>query len=95
MQTVVLGALYLHRLLGPLTQYLKEAIRSATMQGSLLVAAPANVQVCIVDTLRGPTYVITHRRRRLSSETNQHKGNQSYPLRFYVALARARPSTWV
>ncbi len=32
-----------------------EVIDNATMQGILAVAVPANIQVCIVDTLTGPT----------------------------------------
>ena len=43
---------------GPLTQYLKEVIENATMQGILNVAALANVQECIVDTLTAPASVI-------------------------------------
>ena len=66
------------------------------MQGLLTLKEPGNVQVCIVDTLTRPTSAISHiiRHRRLSSEADQHKGGQADPLRFYVALTRARKSTW-
>ena len=94
---VVLVVCYLHRIVGPLTQFLNEVIANANMQGLLTLAEPGNVQVCIVDTLTGPTSVISHiiRHLRQSSDADQHKGNQADPLRFYVALTRARKSTWV
>ena len=53
--------------------------------------------VCILDTLTGPTSVISHitRHRRLSSEADHHQGEQTNPLHFYVAWTRARKSTTV
>ena len=52
---MVLVVRYLHRIVGPLTQFLNEVIVTATLQALLTSAEPGNVQVCLVDTLTGPT----------------------------------------
>ena len=52
---VVLVVCYLHRIVGPLTQFLNEVIADAKLQGLLTLTEPGNVQVCIVDSLTGPT----------------------------------------
>jgi hypothetical protein len=87
----------LHRIVGPLTQILNEVIADAKLQGLLTLTEPGNVRACIVDSLTGPTSAISDiiRHRRLSSDADQHKGNQADPLRFNVALTQARKSTWV
>ena len=90
-------ACYLRRIVGLLRQFLNDVIANAKLHGLLTLTEPGNVQVCIVDSLTGPTSAMSHiiRHRRRSSDSDQHKGNQADPLRFYVALTRARKSTWV
>ena len=94
---MVLVACYLHRVLGPLAAYLKQLIENARQQGLLQHTVEANVQICIIDALTGPTAEVVHivRHRRVTSEADQHKGNQSDPHRFYVGLTRGRISTTV
>ena len=46
---------YLHRILGPRTQFLNEVMATASVKGLLTLTEPGNVQVCTVDTLTGPT----------------------------------------
>ena len=94
---VVLVACYLHRLVGPLAAYLKELVEQAKVQGCLQHTVAANVQVCIIDTLTGPTAEVVHiiRHRRVTTEADQHKGIQSDPHRLYVGLTRGKISTTV
>ena len=94
---VVLVACYLHRVIGPLSAYLKELVGAARLEGRLRHTVDANVQVCIVDTLTGPTAEVTHiiRHRRVTTATDQHRGLQSDPRRLYVALTRGKISTTV
>ena len=80
---VALVACYLHKLIGPPAAYLKEVVKQAKAQGLLRRTAEANLQVCIIDTLTGPTAEVVHiiRHRRVTQEADQHKGNQSDPHR--------------
>ena len=66
-------------------------------KGLLRRAVAANVQVCIVDTLTGPTSEISHiiLHRCGAQAADQHKGIQNDPHRFYVGLTRAQRSTTV
>ena len=76
---VVLVACYLHRVIGPLSAYLKELVGAARWEGRLRHTVEANVQVCIVDTLTGPTAEVTHiiRHRRVTQEqTNTGVSNR-------------------
>jgi len=94
---VVLVACYLHRLIGALAAYLKEVVKQAKAQGLLRRTTEANLQVCIIDTLTGPTAEVVHivRHRRGTTEADQHKGIQSDPHRLYVGLTRGKISTTV
>ena len=94
---MVLVACYLNRVLGPLAAYLKQLIANAQKEGVLQHTVEANVQVCIIDVLTGPTAEVVHvvRHRRVTLEADQHKGNQSDPHRFYVGLTRGKISTTV
>ena len=94
---VVLVVCYLNRLVRPLATYLSEVVAGAKEKGLLGHAVAANVQVCIVDTLTGPTSEISHiiRHRRMTKAEDQHKGNQADLHRLYVGLTRARRSTTV
>ena len=76
---MVLVACYLHRVLGPLAAYLKQLIENARQQGLLQHTVEANVQICMIDALTGPTAEVVHivRHRRVTAEADQHKGNQS------------------
>ena len=73
---VVLVVCDLHRIVGPLTQFLNEVIANVKLQGLLTLAEPGNFQVCIVDTLTGPASMISHiiRHRRQSSDADLRKG---------------------
>ena len=94
---VVLVVCYLHRLARPLAAYLNEVVEGAKTKGLLRCAVAANVQVCVVDTLTGPTSEISHiiRHRRVTHADDQHRSNQADLHRFYVGLTRARRSTTV
>jgi hypothetical protein len=94
---MVLVACYLHRLVGPLGASLKELVQQAKLQNLLRYTVEANVQICIIDTLTGPTADVVHiiRHRRVTQDADQHKGNQSDPHRLYVGLTRGKISTTV
>ena len=65
---VVQVVCYLHQLLGPLAQCLKEVIENARTERIQTVAMPASVCARFVDTLMGPISAISRliRRRRVA-----------------------------
>ena len=71
---VVRVVCYLKRIVRPLGAYLHEVVEGAKRKGLLRRAVAASVQVCIVDTLTGPTSEISRiiRHRRVTHSDDQH-----------------------